>query len=95
MESSVLKDINISIPRGSLTAIVGPVGSGKSSLVSAILGEMEMDPGGSATVCGQVAFVPQLAWMMNATVKNNILFGKKLEAKEYDRYACMHGYSIL
>lgn len=40
-ESDALKDINMSIKKGSLTAIVGPVGSGKSSLISAILGDME------------------------------------------------------
>ena len=85
-EPPALKDINITVPRGSLTAIVGPVGSGKSSLISAILGEMELDRGGSVRVCGKVAYVPQQAWMMNATVKNNILFGREHEKREYERY---------
>ena len=92
-EPTTLKDINLSIPRGSLTAIVGPVGSGKSSLISAILGEMEKDDdnsqgdgGGSVRVCGDVAYVPQQAWMMNATVRNNILFGREHEPDVYQRY---------
>ena len=58
----VLKDIDIAIPKGTLTAIVGPVGSGKSSLIGALLGELEVDSG-EVNVGGKVAYVPQQAWM--------------------------------
>jgi ATP-binding cassette subfamily C (CFTR/MRP) protein 1 len=68
----------------SQVAVVGTVGSGKSSLLSALLGEMiRME--GEANVRGKVAYVPQQAWMRNATLKNNILFGKKFKPDVYDK----------
>ncbi|XP_031720536.1 multidrug resistance-associated protein 1 isoform X1 [Anarrhichthys ocellatus] len=69
-----LKRISIHVPRGSLVAVVGHVGSGKSSLLSAMLGETEKRSG-HVTVKGSVAYVPQQAWIQNATVQDNILFG--------------------
>ena len=78
----ILQDINLRIEPGSLTAVIGLVGSGKSSLMSAILGEMEK-VGGSVNVNGSVAYVPQHAWMRNATVEKNILFGKEYNEKKY------------
>ncbi len=79
-----LQDIDIEVKRNSLTAIVGSVGSGKSSLVSAILGEMER-VGGSVRVNGKVAYVPQQAWMLNATLENNILFSKEKDEGRYHK----------
>nr|XP_023677559.1 multidrug resistance-associated protein 1-like [Paramormyrops kingsleyae] len=74
-----LKRISARIPGGSLVAVVGHVGSGKSSLLSALLGEMEKRSG---RVClkGSVAYVPQQAWIQNAFLRDNITFG--LEKKE-------------
>ncbi|NXR26113.1 MRP3 protein, partial [Cinclus mexicanus] len=77
-----LKDINILVPTGSLVAIVGHVGCGKSSLVSALLGEMEKLEG-EVAVKGSVAYVPQQAWIQNATLKDNILFGQALNEEKY------------
>ncbi len=65
-------------------AVVGTVGSGKSSLLSALLGEMIRSEG-EANVRGKVAYVPQQAWMRNESLKNNILFGKKLKQDVYDK----------
>ncbi|XP_042311068.1 ATP-binding cassette sub-family C member 3 isoform X6 [Sceloporus undulatus] len=78
----VLKDINWLIPNGSLVAVVGHVGCGKSSLVSALLGEMEKLHG-EVAVKGSVAYVPQLAWIQNATLKDNILFGQPHNEQKY------------
>ncbi|XP_052284442.1 multidrug resistance-associated protein 1-like isoform X2 [Dreissena polymorpha] len=78
-----LKRINLQIPKGSLVAIVGSVGSGKSSLVSAMLGEMEK-VGGTVNVDGSTAYVAQQAWIQNASVKNNILFGNDFQESRYD-----------
>lgn len=74
-EAPILKDIDLKIPSGSLISVVGVVGSGKSSLISAILGEMEKSEG-SVEVQGSVAYVPQQSWIQNKTLKDNILFGK-------------------
>ncbi|EDV20618.1 uncharacterized protein TRIADDRAFT_60846 [Trichoplax adhaerens] len=73
-KKSTLSKINIKVKTGSLVAIVGHVGSGKSSLLSALLGEMEK-MNGSVYVKGSVAYVPQQAWMKNASLEENILFG--------------------
>ncbi|CAI9737156.1 resistance-associated 1-like [Octopus vulgaris] len=80
--NNVLEDITLEIPKGSLTAIVGPVGCGKSSLMSTIIGELNKKKG-TVQVNGSIAFVPQAAWIQNNTVKNNILFEKPLSDK-YD-----------
>ncbi|NWZ41535.1 MRP3 protein, partial [Brachypodius atriceps] len=77
-----LKDINMLVPSGSLVAIVGHVGCGKSSLVSALLGEMEKLEG-QVAVKGSVAYVPQQAWIQNATLKDNILFGQAPNEEKY------------
>uniref|UniRef100_A0A3Q3W108 ABC-type glutathione-S-conjugate transporter n=1 Tax=Mola mola TaxID=94237 RepID=A0A3Q3W108_MOLML len=79
-----LKRINVHIPQGSLVAVVGHVGSGKSSLLSAMLGETEKRSG-RVTVKGSVAYVPQQAWIQNATVEDNIIFGREKLKTWYHR----------
>ncbi|XP_071965517.1 multidrug resistance-associated protein 1-like [Antedon mediterranea] len=79
-----LKNINLDIKEGSLIAVVGQVGSGKSSLISAILGEMEKVEGRVFTK-GSTAYVPQQAWIQNATLRDNILFGRELHESKYQR----------
>ncbi|XP_078481138.1 multidrug resistance-associated protein 1-like [Ciona intestinalis] len=83
-EEPILKDINMSVPSGSLVAIVGQVGSGKSSLISALLGDMEKKAGNVA-VKGSIAYVAQQAWIQNLTVQDNVLFGKPLDACLYQQ----------
>ena len=79
----ICSSINLKIHQGELVAFVGTVGSGKSSILAAILGEMtKVD--GQVTVNGSIAYVPQTAWVMNATLKQNILFGKEFDQKLYD-----------
>ncbi|CAH0714292.1 unnamed protein product, partial [Brenthis ino] len=79
----ILKNINVQIPRGSLIAVVGAVGAGKSSFLSALLGEMNKISGRVNTT-GSVAYVPQQAWIQNATLQDNILFGNPLEKSKYN-----------
>ncbi len=88
-DEKVLKNININVSRGSLTACVGPVGSGKSSLISAFLGEMEKLTG-KVNIDGRIAYVPQQAWIQNATLRDNILFGRPFDKKRYEKvtHAC-------
>ncbi|KPP67593.1 multidrug resistance-associated protein 1-like [Scleropages formosus] len=77
-----LKRINIRIPDGMLVAVVGHVGSGKSSLLSALLGEMQKQEG-SVSIKGSVAYMPQQAWIQNKTLQDNILFGRELKESWY------------
>lgn len=83
-ETTTLKNINLSVKKGNLTAIVGTVGCGKTSLISALLGEMEKIKG-KVNIDGRVAYVSQQAWIQNASLKDNILFGKALDQQKYDR----------
>ncbi|KAM6963812.1 ATP-binding cassette sub-family C member 3 isoform 2-T2 [Tautogolabrus adspersus] len=78
----VLHNINMMVPQGSLLAVVGHVGCGKSSLVSALLGEMEKLEG-EVSIRGSVAYVPQQAWIQNATLRDNILFGRPFDDQKY------------
>ncbi len=85
----VLKDINFNAPKGKLTAIVGPVGCGKSSLLAGILGELNTVEGTVAKdPSASVAYVAQNAWIQTMSVRKNILFGGELttseEQKRYD-----------
>lgn len=79
-----LNNINLSVTRGQLIAVVGRVGSGKSSLLSSLLGEMERIRG-HISVNGNIAYVPQQAWVQNETVRNNIVFGRHFDEYFYNR----------
>ncbi|KAF9369141.1 Canalicular multispecific organic anion transporter 2, partial [Podila verticillata] len=85
-----LNNINIRITDGSLTAVVGRIGQGKSSLLGAIMGEMYKLQG-FVKVYGDIAYVPQQAWIINATLKDNILFGKPFDQEKYDRIVFASG----
>eukprot|EP00731_Ephydatia_muelleri_P028696 Em0020g340a len=81
-ERPVLSDLNLHIKPGQLVAVVGQVGAGKSSLISALLGEVEKVEG-TVNLRGHVAYVPQQAWIQNASVKDNILFGQPMNGILY------------
>lgn len=79
-----LRSIDLRCQNGSLLAVVGPVGSGKSSLLSALLGDMTR-VSGSVVVRGQVAYAAQSPWIMNATLRDNVLFGHAFDQAWYDK----------
>ncbi|XP_054154781.1 multidrug resistance-associated protein 1-like [Oppia nitens] len=84
----ILHNINLKVIDGQFMAIVGSVGSGKSSLMSALFGDMDLiGSNGRVNVRPDisVAYVPQQAWILNCTVKENILFGKPMDQELYDR----------
>ncbi|KAF9969086.1 Canalicular multispecific organic anion transporter 2 [Actinomortierella ambigua] len=83
-DKPTLKNINVSIIQSSLTAIVGRVGQGKSSFLSAITGEMYKRRGSIKTY-GSIAYAPQQAWIIHGTLRDNILFGKPFDQSKYDR----------
>ncbi|KAG0665915.1 ATP-binding cassette glutathione S-conjugate transporter ycf1 [Maudiozyma exigua] len=79
-----LKNINFQAKKGELSCIVGKVGSGKTALIQSILGNLFRIKG-FATVHGSVAYVSQVPWIMNGTVKDNILFGHKYDKEFYEK----------
>ncbi|XP_018340399.1 PREDICTED: multidrug resistance-associated protein 1 isoform X3 [Trachymyrmex septentrionalis] len=83
IERPILRNINLHVEQGQLIAIVGTVGSGKSSLLSALLGEMDKISG-KVNTKGSIAYVSQQAWIQNATLQDNVLFGKALNKSVYN-----------
>eukprot|EP00357_Protocruzia_adherens_P031519 CAMPEP_0115001824 /NCGR_PEP_ID=MMETSP0216-20121206/17633_1 /TAXON_ID=223996 /ORGANISM="Protocruzia adherens, Strain Boccale" /LENGTH=1370 /DNA_ID=CAMNT_0002367287 /DNA_START=20 /DNA_END=4132 /DNA_ORIENTATION=+ len=86
----VLSDINLEIPSGQFVAIVGDVGSGKSSLLSAMIGDIEeydsaeVQTKPSVRILKNLAYSSQEPWLQNMTVKENVLYGKELNQDLYD-----------
>ncbi|KAG0554912.1 hypothetical protein KC19_12G129500 [Ceratodon purpureus] len=82
-ETTTLHNIDVEVKKGSLVAVVGTVGSGKSSLLACMLGEM---PKLQGTVCvaGRTAYVPQGAWIQSGTIEENILFGQAMDRRRYN-----------
>jgi ABC-type bacteriocin/lantibiotic exporter with double-glycine peptidase domain len=83
-DKKILQNISLKIKRGQFIAIVGKVGSGKSSLLSAILGDLR-NTCGSIDVCGNISYVPQTPWLFNSTLRENILFGSSFDQDRFQR----------
>lgn len=82
--AAYLNKINLKIPRGALVAVVGPVGSGKSSLLQAMIGNMTLTDG--HVVRGtNISYASQTAWIQNATIRDNILFDTPYDEERYHR----------
>lgn len=81
-QPDTLDDVSIIVKPGQLCAIIGPVGSGKTSLLHSILGELPVKKG-VAKVNGTVSYASQEAWLFTGTVKNNILFGQTFDKARY------------
>ncbi|GMH25910.1 hypothetical protein Nepgr_027753 [Nepenthes gracilis] len=77
-----LSGIQMKVEKGMLVAVCGVVGSGKSSLLSCILGEIPKISG-EVKVCGSTAYVSQSAWIQSGTIEENILFGSPMEKAKY------------
>ncbi|KAM0842060.1 hypothetical protein ACQ4PT_058608 [Festuca glaucescens] len=83
-EVPTLNDLNFQARQGMRVAVCGTVGSGKSSLLSCILGEMPK-LSGEVKTCGTMAYVSQSAWIQSGKIKDNILFGKEMDGEKYER----------
>nr|KAF6427059.1 ATP binding cassette subfamily C member 4 [Rousettus aegyptiacus] len=84
LETPTLQGLSFTVRPGELLAVVGPVGAGKSSLLSAVLGELSPSQG-LVSVHGRIAYVSQQPWVFSGTVRSNILFGKKYEKERYKK----------
>lgn len=96
-----LKDLNITFKPGKLNVVIGPTGAGKTSLLLALLGEMELTAGHvhlpgmiprddlvidpRTGLTESVAFCSQSAWLLNDTIKNNIIFASPFNQERYDK----------
>ncbi|XP_038072989.1 putative ABC transporter C family member 15 [Patiria miniata] len=81
----IISDINLQIPEGKLTMIVGEVASGKSSLLAAILGEMNVLKGSVKCRTSKVGYSAQKAWILNTTLRENIIFDSRFDSVRYQR----------
>eukprot|EP01132_Coremiostelium_polycephalum_P003276 gene3276-4104_t len=79
-----LRNLTLTFPKGSFTTIIGPIASGKSSILSAILGNMKITKG-SLTRNGTISYVSQIPWIFNGTIRENILFGIEMNDERYEK----------
>lgn len=80
--SETITNITLEVRPGKLCAIVGPVGSGKTSLLHAILGELTLSSG-SMHVSGEISYASQEPWLFVGSIRQNILFGQPYDARRY------------
>lgn len=78
-----LNNINFSLKRGETLAVVGPVGAGKSTLLNALIGDIWIDPKSIISMTGNMAYASQTPFILNASVRDNILFGLDFDEKRY------------
>ncbi|KAG9435895.1 multidrug resistance-associated protein lethal [Apis mellifera carnica] len=83
-QEDTLKNININVKSGELIAVVGQVGSGKSSLLNVILKELPLNSG-IIEINGRITYASQEPWLFAGSVRQNILFGRKFDQYRYDR----------
>lgn len=86
-----LKNINMSLARGTCSALIGKVSCGKSSLLCALIGEMYFSPGASLRIDKKIAYVSQQSWSMSKTIKENITMGfpwNESRFRDAIKYSC-------
>jgi ATP-binding cassette subfamily C (CFTR/MRP) protein 4 len=79
---STLKGINLSISSNQVVAVIGPVGSGKSSLLNVFLKELPLESG-RMDIQGKISYSSQEPWLFSASVRHNILFGSEYDEERY------------
>ncbi|KAJ0785137.1 putative ABC-type xenobiotic transporter [Helianthus annuus] len=79
-----LRDVNLKVKCGQKVAVCGSVGSGKSSILYAILGEISRTSG-AVDVFGSIAYVSQTSWIQSGTIQDNILYGKPMVRNKYEK----------
>ncbi|XP_055086827.1 ATP-binding cassette sub-family C member 4-like isoform X3 [Periophthalmus magnuspinnatus] len=84
LETPTLNNVTFTVKSGQLLVVIGPVGAGKSSLLSAILGELSQNSG-LIKVRGDLSYTSQLPWILPGTIRSNILFGKEFDSQKYNR----------
>ncbi|KRX01144.1 P-loop containing nucleoside triphosphate hydrolase [Pseudocohnilembus persalinus] len=80
-----VKNINFQAKPGNLYGVIGECSSGKSTLLLSLLGELHGDKNSQIKKNGKIAYVPQTAWLQNATIKNNIIFGQEYNEEKFQK----------
>ncbi|KAJ8012699.1 hypothetical protein DPEC_G00045600 [Dallia pectoralis] len=83
-EAPTLQNLSFTVRSEQLLAVIGPVGAGKSSLLSTILGELTPDRG-EVKIRGELTYASQQSWIFPGTIRSNILFGKEFQRQKYER----------
>ena len=80
----VLKNISLQLRQGEIVGVCGPVGCGKSSLVNALLGEMQMTGGYRALRTHKIGYASQTPWILSGSIKDNITFGLEFNSEHFN-----------
>ena len=88
-----LESIQLSVAKGELIAVVGAVGAGKTSLLHALLGEMDCE-GSPVHVGGSIAYASQSPFILNATLRENIAFGRDIDSHREHYDACLEACAL-
>ncbi|XP_052455081.1 ATP-binding cassette sub-family C member 4 [Carassius gibelio] len=83
LDAPTLQNVSFTVKPGQLLAVIGPVGAGKSSLLSTVLGELPAETG-VIKVKGELTYASQQPWVFPGTIRSNILFGKELQPRRYE-----------
>uniref|UniRef100_A0A672S2D5 Cystic fibrosis transmembrane conductance regulator n=1 Tax=Sinocyclocheilus grahami TaxID=75366 RepID=A0A672S2D5_SINGR len=83
IDAPTLQNVSFTVKPGQLLAVIGPVGAGKSSLLSTVLGELPAEKG-VVKVKGELTYASQQPWVFPGTIQSNILFGKELQPQRYE-----------
>ncbi|XP_058453710.1 ATP-binding cassette sub-family C member 2-like isoform X2 [Malaya genurostris] len=83
-DKELLHAIDLQVPKGSFTVVTGPVGSGKTCLLSGILGSLEQSSGTVRRTVGQIVYVSQEPWILHRSVRDNIVFGSEFNRELFD-----------
>lgn len=83
LDNFALKDINLRVNKGALVAVIGSIGSGKTSLLESLMGSLKIEQGSVAIAPGSIGYCEQSAWICNASVRDNIVFGRPFDEERY------------
>ena len=76
---------DVVVRRGEILAVCGPVGSGKSTFINGVIGDINAATGSVVELSGTASLVTQVAFVLNATLRDNILFGRPFDAVLYEK----------